>query len=250
MLRPLDQVSQWNRLCLNMLTDRSYEKELLDADEIDESSLILNLRELEIINKWLGGHASSIHGIKQVLKTKSDPTEIVDIGCGGGDSVKAIAKWCNHKDRQIKFLAIDSKETCINYARENCESIPNVTFICNDFRKALPKSEKSAVILHAALFFHHFSEAEIVDFIEKIIEQKAVIVINDLRRNLLAYFGIKILTQIFSNSYLVKNDAPLSVKRGFKKKDWQSILQMAGVKNYRILNRWAFRHLIIVYPNE
>ncbi len=38
-----------------------------------------------------------------------------------------------------------------------------------------------------------------------------------LRHNTQRYF-IKLTTTVFSKSYLVKNDAPLSVLRGFKKK--------------------------------
>jgi hypothetical protein len=55
------------------------------------------------------------------------------------------------------------------------------------------------------------------------------------------------LTSIFSKSYLVKNDAPLSVLRGFKKKEWFAILQQAGATNYSVKWKWAFRHLITVY---
>jgi hypothetical protein len=50
---------------------------------------------------------------------------------------------------------------------------------------------------------------------------------------------------VLSNSAYVKNDAPLSVWRGFKKKEWESILQSAGYQNSKINWVWAFRHLII-----
>ena len=48
--------------------------------------------------------------------------------------------------------------------------------------------------------------------------------INDLHRHPLAYHSIRILTSLFSKSYLVKNDAPLSVLRGFKKKELEDLL--------------------------
>ena len=70
--------------------------------------------------------------------------------------------------------------------------------------------------------------------------------INDLHRHPLAYYFIKSATKIFSRSYLVKNDAPLSVLRGFRKKEWREILQNAGIMNYTIKWKWAFRHLVVV----
>ncbi len=73
--------------------------------------------------------------------------------------------------------------------------------------------------------------------------------INDLHRHPLAYYSIKLLTTVFSKSYLVKNDAPLSVARGFKASEWKKILKSAGINNYRVNWKWAFRHLV-VYNHE
>jgi hypothetical protein len=35
---------------------KSYQKELLDKENIPEADLIQNLKELDFINTWLGGH--------------------------------------------------------------------------------------------------------------------------------------------------------------------------------------------------
>ena len=70
--------------------------------------------------------------------------------------------------------------------------------------------------------------------------------IADLHRHPLAYYSIKLLTGLFSKSYLVKNDAPLSVLRGFSRKEWEALLAQPGIKNYSIRWKWAFRWLIIV----
>jgi hypothetical protein len=73
--------------------------------------------------------------------------------------------------------------------------------------------------------------------------------INDLHRHPLAFYSIKLLTQVFSKSYLVKNDAPLSVQRGFTRSEWESIFLAAGINNYSIEWRWAFRWLITYHCN-
>jgi hypothetical protein len=68
--------------------------------------------------------------------------------------------------------------------------------------------------------------------------------INDLHRHPLAYHFIKITSKFFSKSYLVKNDAPLSVLRGFKKIEWKQLLRKAGLENASVKWRWAFRYLV------
>jgi hypothetical protein len=55
------------------------------------------------------------------------------------------------------------------------------------------------------------------------------------------------LTALFSKSYLVKNDAPLSVKRGFKKSELISLLKKAGFTDYSVKWSWAFRYKIVAH---
>jgi hypothetical protein len=75
--------------------------------------------------------------------------------------------------------------------------------------------------------------------------------INDLQRNPLAYHSIKILTALFSRSYMVKNDAPLSVLRGFSKSELESMMKTAFGEpvtiTFEIHWKWAFRWLLIGY---
>jgi hypothetical protein len=101
-------------------------------------------------------------------------------------------------------------------------------------------------IIFSSLFCHHFSNAELVQMIQWMNRNsRQGFFINDLQRNPLAYYSIKWLTKLFSASYLVKNDAPVSVARGFIKKDWQQLLVQAGITNYSLRWQWAFRYLIV-----
>jgi 2-polyprenyl-3-methyl-5-hydroxy-6-metoxy-1,4-benzoquinol methylase len=230
-----------------MFSSRSYTKELLDEPVIEKSKLYRNLKELEIINRYLGGHNISIGGVSHIVTDKSKTYHIADIGCGGGDSLKAIAKWAEGEGYNVRLTGIDLKQDCITYAQENCKQYSQIKFVCDDFRNIFLQAEKPDIV-HASLFCHHFTENEIVESIHLCAANKAIFIINDLERNPIAHYSIKLLTKLFSKSDLVKNDAPLSVLRGFKKVEWASILKQAGVKNYILKNKWAFRHLVIIYP--
>ena len=238
----------WNLLYWRMFKKRSYQKELLDAPVIEKALLYRNLKELDIINKRLGGHRISIQGLRNVLKDKTKTYHIADIGCGGGDSLIAMAKWTKKEKLKAHFIGIDLQQDCINYAQNTCSGYTEIALTCSDFRTIFTQVERIDVV-HASLFCHHFTEAEIVEFIRLCSSKGAIFVINDLERNPIAYYSIKVLTKLFSKSPLVKNDAPLSVLRGFKKAEWAAILEQAGMKNYIVKNCWAFRHLIIIYPN-
>ena len=50
-----------------MFAQRSYKKELLDAENIPQKDLFRNLYELEVINTWLGGYKPTIKGINNLF---------------------------------------------------------------------------------------------------------------------------------------------------------------------------------------
>jgi 2-polyprenyl-3-methyl-5-hydroxy-6-metoxy-1,4-benzoquinol methylase len=230
-----------------MFRYRSLEKELLDGDDIPEADLFQNLRELDFINHWLGGYNISFAALKKVLK-KGRPFTLVDIGCGGGDTLKRIAAWNRRAGFDLNLYGIDIKPVCIDYASRNLKS-ETATLICDDYRNVFNHVAKVDII-HACLFCHHLTQEELVQLVQFALKNKAVLVVNDLERNALAHYSIKWLTRLFSKSYLVKNDAPLSVLRGFKKREWQVIMEEAGAKSYSVRNKWAFRHEVIVYGHE
>lgn len=228
-----------------MFSQRSTDKELLDQEHIPAEDLYRNLRELDFINHWLGGYAISFSGLKRILKSNKK-MHLVDIGCGGGDTLKRIAQWNTKARFDLKLYGVDLKSVCIEYAGQNLNG-KDVTLICDDYRNVFNHIEHADVI-HACLFCHHLSTEQMVELVRFCRQKKCILIVNDLERNPIAYYSIKLLTRLFSNSYLVKNDAPLSVLRGFKKKEWIAILKQAGAQKYTVLNKWAFRHLVIVYP--
>ena len=73
------------------LRHRSYEKELMDGADIPFSAMQQTLKELNVVNTWLGGHAITLKAVKK-LRNETRPLTICEIGCGGGDNLHAIYK--------------------------------------------------------------------------------------------------------------------------------------------------------------
>jgi len=162
--------------------------------------------------------------------------------------LKRINNWDKKNKKQLDLIGVDLKPVCIAYAETNLNN-NNIRFICDDYRNVFQHVDHVDII-HACLFCHHLTDVELIDLVKFAMRNHAILVINDLERNPLAYYSIKLLTKLFSRSYLVKNDAPLSVLRGFKKKEWLAILEKSGAERFILHNKWAFRHEIIVYPGK
>ncbi|MFT3678937.1 MAG: methyltransferase domain-containing protein [Ferruginibacter sp.] len=225
------------------LSQRSSLKELLDNEVIPFADIRQNLQELNIINTYLGGHSITIKGLREITGATTKIISICEIGCGGGDNLLALQQWCSSQNIKVSFTGIDIKKECIEFAKTKCRHL-NATWITEDYRNVCFENQKPDIIF-SSLFCHHFSNNELVTMMQwmKINSSKGFF-INDLHRHWLAYYSIKIITRLFSGSYLVKNDAPLSVARGFKKNEWLQVLKKAGIDNYSVKWKWAFRYLV------
>jgi 2-polyprenyl-3-methyl-5-hydroxy-6-metoxy-1,4-benzoquinol methylase len=226
---------------LNFST-RSYQKELLDGNNIPFEAISRNMRELDIINTWLGGHAITLKGFKAILGKRTRIT-VCEIGCGGGDNLVAIDRWCARQNITVQLVGIDYNADCIGIAAGRLPQQRTQLF-CADYR-AVDFQQHPPDIIFSSLFCHHFTNEELVQMLNWMQHHcQSGFFINDLHRHFLAFYSIKILTLLFSKSYLVRHDAPLSVQRGFIKRDWVFLLAQSAVKQFSIEWKWAFRWLI------
>lgn len=234
------------------LSRRSYQKELLDRDDIPFNDIKRNMQELNFINTYLGGHSITIAGLKKIIQhAQSKANEkilICEIGCGGGDNLRAIGGWCEKNNFSASFMGIDINADCIRVAKANCKDL-EAEFIHSDY--TLVQFQNKPSIIFSSLFCHHFTNEELVQMLVWMeTYSTAGFFINDLHRHVLAYQSIKWLSRIFSKSYLVKNDAPISVARGFTKHEWLLLLQAAGIQQFTIHWKWAFRWLITAFKGN
>jgi 2-polyprenyl-3-methyl-5-hydroxy-6-metoxy-1,4-benzoquinol methylase len=224
---------------------RSYQKELLDRDDIPFVHIKQNMKELAFINRYLGGHKITIKGVKELTKYLTTPItiRIAEIGCGGGNNLQAIKAWAAQKGITVHLTGIDINQECIAFAQQQPLN-EGITFLCSDYKTA--NFEEPPHFIFSSLFCHHFTEDELVFMLQWMYRHStAGFFINDLHRHPLAYYSLKWLTRLFSKSYLVKNDAPLSVKRGFRKQEWKNYFARAGIENYQCNWQWAFRWLVL-----
>ena len=229
---------------ISRYNNRSHESELLDADTISKSELWQNLSELDTINRLLGGHIATLKGLKKLMTDNTKTYLIYDIGCGGGDTLKIISNWAQKNNFKVKLIGLDIKPEAIEYAKLKCQNFNDISFVCDDFNNL--KIENNIDIIISSLFCHHIYDKLLSDYIKLIHNiPKIGFVINDLHRHWLAGESIKWLTHVFSKSYLVKNDARLSVNKGFIKTELAIFNHSKSDFNFQVMWVWAFRWLIV-----
>lgn len=267
----MDQASLWKACCLELTIDylnyfsraaptcqggttlamtnsrfshRSTGIEIMDDLNCSGEVVKQTLRELEFINRTLGGNEVTLGAIKELLKNdQSKSLHVIDLGCGGGDMLKILRKKL---PMSSTFKGMDANPNIIQYASSQNDQPSSISFVTVDVLSDEFRKETCDVAV-ATLLFHHFTEEKLGSILSQLNQQARIgIVINDLHRHPIAYYSIRILTHLFSKSSMVKFDAPLSVLRGFSRNELMDILKRAEIKNYTIKWKWAFRWQVII----
>lgn len=227
---------------------RSRQTETMDDLQCSGAVVDRTLRELDTINALLGGNHVTISGMARLLRNrpKDEPLQVADLGCGSGDMLRRIRKWGDARGWRFRLTGIDANPNIISYARKY--ALPPEAFhfeTLNIFSGEF--ANRKFDVVTATLFFHHFDDEQLVAFFSLLKDRTKIgIVINDLHRHWFAYYSIKWLTRFFSGSHMVKNDAPVSVLRAFRRKELVNILEKAGIRNYTIRWMWAFRWQVVI----
>ena len=220
--------------------------ELMDDPALDLNTLTLALHDVSQVNKLLGGNQVTINGLDYFFnKYPQASYTIVDLGCGDGEMLRAVAKFGRKKDVSLKLIGMDINEKSLALAKEKSVEYPEITFLQQDILK-LDSDSFSCDIVISTLTMHHFTNEEIVIFLKCFLNLATLgFVINDLHRSSIAYNLFKLYSSFFMRTDLARHDGLISIQRAFKKEELTSLAKKLDVKINIIKWQWAFRYLWI-----
>lgn len=229
-----------------MLSTRSSENEQLDNLDLSGDDLNKTLSGLSTINKYLGNTSATFHAVKREIRKTNKSLKIIDLGCGGGDNLRAISNWCQTNNQTIELLGIDGNANALAYAQQQNNPTSAINYLKADILDSnfvLPTCD----ILISSHFMYHFSDDEIVTFLkksEKNISNK--IIFSELQRSTFAYLLFKMSSVFLPFSKIVKQDGLVAIRRAYTKTELHSILERAEFTGYKVKWKWAFRFLVLI----
>ncbi|KAF3362721.1 Uncharacterized protein PHSC3_000708 [Chlamydiales bacterium STE3] len=221
---------------------RSYEKELIDLgpshyskEEYEEC-----LTQLARIGRFLGGDRATL----QSFKNLRNPQSILDVGCGGGHFTAELAR----RYPNASLLGIDLSAEAIAYAQKQHGNakLNNLQFVATTSPQLTYETNQFDVVT-TTLVCHHMTDQQLITFLKEAYRvAKHSVIINDLHRHWLAYFSFACIAKPFFPNRLIFQDGLLSIKRGFKKKEWVDYLHAAEIplKHCHLTWHWAFRWIL------
>lgn len=228
---------------------RSNTPELMDDLELPKPELAAALADLKKVNTLLGGHAVGIAGLKPFL-SRETPSHILDIGCGDGEFLRHLHKYCSKKGFKVRLTGWDRNAESLAWGHSQNKDGIDIQYEIQDIMKR-PELPEGEFIIICNLFMHHFTDDQIHKMLSYWSDSRCkAIVINDLDRNPLAYYLFRLFGVIFMRSKIAIHDGMISILRGFRSSELERFSQNIGVATYHIQWKWAFRYLWILHLNE
>jgi SAM-dependent methyltransferase len=205
------------------LHHRSDAKEYIDDPHIDAGILGQTYREMKSINICTLGYWPTMNAVEYFLQRCGHDRVItvLDIGCGDGEVLRRINAFGRKKNFSLELTGIDLNHEVISAAIKLTG--PGINFIHGDI--LTDSDNKTYDIIINSLTMHHLADREIVKLMQWMTMYARIgWSISDLDRRAIAYYFIKYFTRLAGYNHVIRHDAPLSVARSFRRKDWVDLI--------------------------
>lgn len=223
---------------------RRDEPELMDAPGLPEHEVAAAYRVLQRVNRQLG----NLRTIERELRTMLAEDRLgagrrftlLDIGSGSGDIPCFLRNTLAAQGIACKALALDRDPTALRLAGRQSLDVVNGDAL------RLPFADNSIDLVTAVKFAHHFSGARLFTLIGEMARVAARrVVVLDIRRHWLAYWGFIAWSRIFTRNRLVRYDGPLSVLRGFTAEELTALTSALSSYSWTVQSYLGFQLALV-----
>jgi 2-polyprenyl-3-methyl-5-hydroxy-6-metoxy-1,4-benzoquinol methylase len=201
------------------------------------ADLAQSLADIARLNAVFGGrHITLVHVKRLLADAPRDRTiTILDVGTGGADIPRTLARWARRAGRRIRILALDRDEGMLACARHATAAYPEIILLQGD-GLGLPVRPGSIDVVISALTLHHLEPAAAVRYLmEMDAAARLGLVVNDLVRGRAAYAVVWLATRALTRNPMSQHDGPLSVLRAYTPAEVQTLCEKAGLFTARVL---------------
>ena len=217
---------------------RSAEPEMMDLPGQPRDLLIDDLHNLRTINRYLGCYRNVLRGLAHVLDRRSEcEFTLLDVGTGNADVPATIVRWARRRNLRARISCLEQDAVTLEEAADQTRAFPEIKLVRGDALTP-PFAPGSFDFVLASQLLHHFANEQIVSVLRSWSRlARRAIIVSDLVRHPLAYYGIGLLTKALTHNIMTRTDAPLSVRRALTVEEWRDVFRQADIGRFSV--EWA-----------
>lgn len=168
------------------------------------------------------------------------PLRILDVACGGGDTVLALGRRARREGVPLEVHGCDVSPVALAYAREQAlrQGVEVSFFELDALRSPIPGGFD---LVCSSLFLHHLKEDDVVRLLQGVAEAGKTLLFQDLRRTRTGYWLAQGTLRLLSRSRVAQVDGPRSVRASFRLPEIAALARKAGLHGARITPCWPQR---------
>ena len=206
------------------------EPELMDRPQPVTAELVSDLRNLRQLNRVFGSYALTMHFLRRWIQPGAQ-LRVLDLATGSGDIPRLVIDYARKAGATVTVDAVDQQTSTLEIARGLSADYPEIEFKQADVLSFGEDGQYDIVLCSLAL--HHFDEATAVRLLERCQRlSRKLVLVSDLRRGFLATVGVYLLTAFIYREPMTRTDARLSAARAFSFREFGSLAERAGWRNF------------------
>ncbi|MEV4702413.1 class I SAM-dependent methyltransferase [Actinoplanes sp. NPDC049316] len=205
------------------LTRRDTEvREFMDDPDCDPDRLQHTYQHFSTINRLLSGWRSIYRRSIRPRLDADRPTTLLDIGFGGGDICRALARWAARDGLSLRTTAIDPDERALRHVRRLPDA--GVHFEQASSADLVARRERYDVVISNHLLHHLDAVALPALLADSVTLARHLVIHNDLSRGRAGYGVYAVATLPFARRSFIHQDGLLSIRRSYRRRELQAVV--------------------------
>lgn len=210
--------------------------ELMDDPRCDPALLDATYRDFRLINALVSGWKDVYQRRIRPRLSATRENTLLDIGSGGGDIARSLARWARRDGYRLAVTGIDPDERAYAFAASRRE-LPGVRFEAASSRDLVERGERFDIVTSNHLL-HHLGDDDRADLLA---DSEALagrfVVHSDLERSAVAYRAYQVATWPVARRSFIHVDGLLSIRRSFRADE----LQRVAPAGWKVARQAPFR---------